>query len=100
MMRWVMTRAPSWDAPRIGITASLLQAQAGLEPGLRISRVDYWLFWAAVEFSLTWHLQAISVFTLMMNQQHSDFSGQMRSFFLWLLLKRLPLLELLAGFLK
>lgn len=94
-----MTKALCWDAMRIGVTAPLIQAQAGLEPGLHISHVDYWLFSATAEFSLTWHPQAISVLTLMMNKQRSDFAGQMRSFSLWLLLKHSPLLGLLAGFL-
>ena len=95
-----MTRALCWDATCTGVTASLIQAQTGLEPGLHISHVDYWFFWAAVEFSLTRHLQAISVLTLTMNKQHSGFAGQMKSFSLWLLLKHPPLLGLLAGFLK
>lgn len=65
-----MTRALSRDAPRTGVTASPIQAQAGLGPGLRVSHVDYWLFRATAELSLTWHLQAISVLPLMMNKQH------------------------------
>lgn len=36
-MRCVMTRGLCWDATYIGVTASLIQAQAGLEPGLCIS---------------------------------------------------------------
>lgn len=69
-----------------------------LEPGLCASCVGYWLFWATADFSLTWHLQGISVLTVMMSEQRSDFPGQMRFFCLWLLLKCPHLLGLLAGF--
>lgn len=99
-MRCEMTGALCWDATCRGVTASLSQAQAGLEPELCVSHADYWLFCSVAALSLTWRLPAISGLTLKMNKQHSEFEGQMRSFSLWLSLKHPPVPGLLAGLLK
>lgn len=46
MMRCVKTRVLCWDATSRGVTASLIQQQAGLELGLCIDHNGYQLFWA------------------------------------------------------
>lgn len=59
----------------------MIQAQAGLEPGLHINHVDCWLFWAVVLSPLGCGIiRGISALPLAMDKHHSDFAGQMRTF--------------------